>query len=133
MSGTLCSTTSYIAINCFLNRRLLTKMCLCLCVLLQELAHLYHYYLHGEAGNRDGNTASGGLLPNGEPLPNITLEYLTEGRSMWKRRLVEVDDDLETRMLRAQKSELQFTLEVPNKVSCSIYVCGIYKTVQNVV
>jgi hypothetical protein len=45
---------------------------------LQELAHLYHYYLHGEQGNRagaGGSAACQGCLPNGEPLPNIVLRY----------------------------------------------------------
>ena len=42
----------------------------------KELAHLYHYYLHGEQGNRAG---AGGApcerLPNGEPFPDIVLRY----------------------------------------------------------
>ena len=35
---------------------------------------------------------------------------------MWQRRLAEVDDDMETRLLRAQQAELPFTLQVPDKV-----------------
>lgn len=41
---------------------------------LQELAHLYHYYLHGEQGNRGGGGKKE-RLPNGEPFPDIALRY----------------------------------------------------------
>lgn len=63
--------------------------------LAQELAHLYHYYLHGEGGNRGAGCGGaqqqgGGLLPNGEPLPDITLHYLEESRTVWSRKLAEV-------------------------------------------
>ena len=40
----------------------------------QELAHLYHYYLHGEQGNR-GSGGKKERLPNGEPFPDILLRY----------------------------------------------------------
>lgn len=81
---------------------------------------MYHYYLHGELGNRDAQSPPSKVLPNGEPLPDITLQYISESRTMWTRRLVEVDDDLETKMLRAQKSELPFTLDVPGKVTMQL-------------
>lgn len=44
---------------------------------MQELAHLYHYYLHGEQGNRSGGSKAmrEGRLPNGEPFPEIVLRY----------------------------------------------------------
>lgn len=35
---------------------------------------------------------------------------------MWQQRLGEVEDDMETRLLRAQQAELPFTLQVPDKV-----------------
>lgn len=35
---------------------------------------------------------------------------------MWEHRLAEVEDDMETRLLRAQQAELPFTLHVPDKV-----------------
>ena len=44
----------------------------------QELAHLYHYYLHGEQGNRTAGGSKAmreGRLPNGEPFPDIVLRY----------------------------------------------------------
>lgn len=98
--------------------------------LCRELGHLYHYYLHGEGGNRGGKGAdadagdaggagAGGALPSGEPLPDIALQRLPAAGGgaapVWRRRLAEVDDDLETRMLRAQRAELAFTLAVPDR------------------
>ena len=50
--------------------------------LLQELAHLYHYYLHGEQGNRTAGGSKAvreGRLPNGEPFPDIVLQYQVGG------------------------------------------------------
>jgi structural maintenance of chromosomes flexible hinge domain-containing protein 1 len=83
----------------------------------RELAHVYHYYLHGEAGNRvrEEGMAAPTVLPNGEPLPNIVLRHALDSRVLWERKLMEVDDDLETRMLRAHKSEFTFSLTVPEK------------------
>jgi hypothetical protein len=49
---------------------------------LQELAHLYHYYLHGEQGNRTAGGSKAvreGRLPNGEPFPDIVLQYQVGG------------------------------------------------------
>lgn len=41
-----------------------------------------------------------------------------DSRIVWQQRLAEVEDDLETRLLRAQQAELPFTLQVPDKASC---------------
>lgn len=55
------------------------------------------------------------LLPNGERIPNVHVErLLCEGSCCWSRQLVEVQDDLETRYLAAQRSALEFALTVPN-------------------
>lgn len=96
--------------------------------LCRELAHLYHYYLHGEKGNRGAAAATepapagpgtasppAGMLPNGEPVPLITLRHAADTRLLWERRLTDVEDDFETQMLRGQKAELQFTLNVPDR------------------
>ena len=87
-------------------------------VCAQELAHLYHYYLHGEQGNREGSGggAREGRLPNGEAFPDIVLQYQVDASTVWRKRLAEVEDDLETRLLRAQRAELHFTLQAPDKV-----------------
>ncbi|KXZ46758.1 hypothetical protein GPECTOR_41g723 [Gonium pectorale] len=92
----------------------------------RDLAHLYHYYLHGPAGNTGarapGGAAGGargdpapGFLPGGEAVPNIVVEYLDGGQPAWQRRLMDVDDDLESRYVRAAKAKLEFALEVPGK------------------
>jgi structural maintenance of chromosomes flexible hinge domain-containing protein 1 len=84
-----------------------------------ELAHLYHYYLHGENGNRKSVEADESLvnrvLPNGEPLPRISLRRCVDLKVLWERSLAEVDEDFETRILRGQRSELSFTLGVPQR------------------
>jgi hypothetical protein len=36
---------------------------------------------------------------------------------VWRQRLSEVDDDMETKLLRSQQAELPFTLQVPDKAS----------------
>jgi len=54
-------------------------------------------------------------LPGGEMLPLITLRHLRGGREVWCQPLVEVDDDLESKYLRAQRAELKFALSVPGR------------------
>lgn len=150
----------------------------------QELAHLYHYYLHGGQGNRGAGGSAAmreGRLPNGEPFPDIVLRYQArrgwvqhcasarsscnsnsdtaqklarqsagqaggwqaqplaqcrawssgvcallqvDARLVWEQRLAEVEDDMETKLLRAQQAELPFTLQVPDKVrGCGRGLC----------
>ncbi len=49
-------------------------------------------------------------------LPFSETALQVDSRTVWQRRLAEVDDDMETRLLRAQQAELPFTLQVPDKV-----------------
>ncbi len=52
---------------------------------------MYHYYLHGEGGNREAlSRACEGRLPNGEPFPDITLRNLVDTRVVWSKKLAEV-------------------------------------------
>lgn len=141
----------------------------------RELAHLYHYYLHGEHGNRHGNRNAGSgaassaaqrlseggsshgpkrksslsdnsndninsqgsdahnndttagtttswsaplahkTLPNGEPLPHIVVRRFMDTKLSWEHSLMSIDDDMETLILRGQKSELDFSMDVPGK------------------
>lgn len=70
-------------------------------------------------------------LPNGEKVPDLIVERLQGAATCWRRTLVEVDDDLESRYLRAQRSTLDFELLVPNHgeiacrmlVACSAWSC----------
>ncbi|GLI61005.1 hypothetical protein VaNZ11_003267, partial [Volvox africanus] len=91
-------------------------------VVCRDLAHLYHYYLHGPAGNLDNGTvtasrdgAAPGILPGGEIKPIITVEYIAGSREVWQRDLAEVDDDLESRYVRSAKAKMEFELDVPGK------------------
>lgn len=106
----------------------------------RDLAHLYHYYLHGEHGNRLHTVVSQGpdaqhggsrpnsassdreqqkaarptVLPSGQKLPDIVIEHAVEGQPEWSAHLVDVDDDPESLYLRSQQAELQFSLTVPD-------------------
>ncbi|KAI8466921.1 MAG: hypothetical protein J3K34DRAFT_524164 [Monoraphidium minutum] len=112
---------------------------------LRDLAHLYHYYIHGPKGNAFITPAAREQqrcehnLPGGEALPDIVVELLTDGCAapcvcgggggaaaaasgdsgaasqgvVWRRRLADVDDDMESRYLRAARSTLEFSLDVP--------------------
>lgn len=98
-------------------------LALSLAQVCRDLAHLYHYYLHGERGNRtpsigDG-PASPPTLPGGEPLPRIIVSFVADGRAVWRHELAEITDDLETLYLRAQQSEMTFLLNVPGKGTVS--------------
>ncbi|EFJ52379.1 hypothetical protein VOLCADRAFT_86759 [Volvox carteri f. nagariensis] len=88
----------------------------------RDLAHLYHYYLHGPSGNvgASHSTAAGGsgppgVLPGGEVMPTIIVEYLVGSQQVWRRALAEVDDDLESRYVRAAKARMEFEVDVPGK------------------
>jgi len=49
-------------------------------------------------------------------LPSISASPQVDSRVVWQQRLAEVEDDMETKLLRAQQAELPFTLQVPDKV-----------------
>ncbi|GBF97420.1 hypothetical protein Rsub_09586 [Raphidocelis subcapitata] len=102
---------------------------------LRDLAHLYHYYIHGPGGNAcitpeaREQQRQAYQLPGGEALPDIVVELLGDGCGApcavgapldgalaqgvrWRSRLADVDDDLETRYLRAARATMEFTLSV---------------------
>lgn len=49
-----------------------------------------------------------------------------DSRVLWQQRLAEVEDDMETKLLRAQQAELPFTLQVPDKVKRAACLGGLY-------
>lgn len=64
------------------------------------------------------------FLPNGERIPNVRVErLLASGVCCWSRLLVEVEDDMESRYLAAQRSKLEFALTVPNHGA--LFVTGL--------
>ncbi|PNH02580.1 Structural maintenance of chromosomes flexible hinge domain-containing protein 1 [Tetrabaena socialis] len=56
-----------------------------------------------------------GCLPGGEAMPNIVVEYVLGSRQVWRRPLAQVQDDLESRYVRAAGAKMEFELEVPGK------------------
>ena len=77
--------------------------------LARELAHVYHYYVFSERGNRGGDAPP---APHASR-PNITLEEWRGGACVFSRALLEVQDDMETRLLRASAREFTFALRLP--------------------
>lgn len=53
--------------------------------------------------------------PNGNAAgnanPEIVIEHIRDGNLAWSRSLADIEDDMQTRYLRAQRSELPFTLQ----------------------
>jgi hypothetical protein len=81
-----------------------------------ELAHLYHYYIHGQDGNRGFNGQEGDQSSSdagGRILLNIVVQYQKDNRLVWEKSLRDVDDDFETTLLRTQRAEFNFSLNVP--------------------
>ena len=67
--------------------------------LARSLAHLYHYYLHGEQGNRGGREKSPG------DAPSISLECSIGSQHTWQCDLASVSDDLESLYLQVSNSQ----------------------------
>ena len=110
----------------------------------RDLAHLYHYYLHGQYGNiacdktegaapqpaaakrgkRKSRSSPGdaqqpvqkksSLLPSGQAIPSIIIEHHAEGSQVWEANLADVNDDTESLYLQAQQAQLPFTLTLPD-------------------
>ena len=99
--------------------------------LCPQLAHLYHYYLHGSEGNRrsaagTGERAVGAEEPTvaADPgssftMPRIVVQHLrctpTGIMSVWSNNLRDVDTDLETQYLRNMRQEMRFRVDVPDR------------------
>ena len=85
----------------------------------RQLAHLYHYYIHGgKGGGGDrGAGAAPARLPGGHLMPSIVVQHVRVDRQgaaqcRWAYDLRDVTNDLETRYLTAKKSEYPFRLTV---------------------
>ena len=70
----------------------------------RDLAHLYHYYLHGERGSRApaASPRAAGAPPAPRSLPAISVRYVANGRELWGVDLADVTDDMESRFLQAR-------------------------------
>ena len=83
----------------------------------RELAHIYHFYIHGSKGTYGGEADLRNCtkLPDGSALPEIQVESYCEGRLIFKKNLYDVDDDSVSSHLKSQKDEFLFSLEVPER------------------
>jgi hypothetical protein len=54
-------------------------------------------------------------LPNGDLVPDITIQFCNADSVLWSSNLGEVSDDLASQYLAAQGSSFTFTLEVRGK------------------
>lgn len=61
----------------------------------RSMAHLYHYYLHGEQGN-----LAGASQHSREETPKIVVECIAGTSQLWSCALSDVGDDLETLYLQ---------------------------------
>ena len=66
----------------------------------RSLAHLYHYYLHGEKGNVPGVGAS-----KETDLPQIQMECIIGTAVPWQCQLANVADDLESSYLKVYRQD----------------------------
>ena len=76
------------------------------CFFGRDLAHLYHYYLHGERGNRPpaGSQPARDPPAHSADRPTISVRYVANGREQWGVDLAAVTDDLESRYLQVRRS-----------------------------
>ncbi|KAK9800826.1 hypothetical protein WJX73_002958 [Symbiochloris irregularis] len=104
--------------------------------LCRALAHLYHYYLHGEDGGKNGGEGGSQQAPSQghkgakdkaaqaknqansnqqHGQPRIVMECMVGTQLLWRTDLAEVTDDLKSRYQAAQQAQLTFNLNVPSK------------------
>lgn len=57
--------------------------------------------------------------------PCLSACLQVDSRVVWQQRLADVDDDMESKLLRAQRAELPFTLQVPDKASTHTGPCSV--------
>ena len=89
----------------------------------RDLAHLYHFYLHGEQGSVAARPPPPGggaprppaALPDGTPLPSVRMAHCVNSRELWSAALAEVRDDPVSCILEAQRAEFAFSFEVPDR------------------
>jgi hypothetical protein len=70
----------------------------------RDIKHLYHYYLHGKEGRRPGHlkpsAAKDGILPE------IIIQRLNNNRLAWRKSLIDVSDDMESKILEVHITQV---------------------------
>ena len=67
----------------------------------RSLAHLYHYYLHGEQGINEGSRQE-----QHPDAPQVLLKCVSGRSTIWSCDLSDVDDDLESLYLKVSHPSL---------------------------
>jgi hypothetical protein len=76
----------------------------------RQLAHIYHYYLHGPQGNVGGRKQRAS-----SPFKQINITiHMKAGRDSKRLPLHLIEDDMQTRYIRLAKSTFEFKVDVPN-------------------
>ena len=86
----------------------------------RSLAHLYHYYLHGEQGN----------VPEADrgrhqDLPQIQLQCVVGKAPLWRCRLSEVKNDLESLYLHVSHRVHVRNVSSDEMESLADQLCGL--------
>lgn len=66
----------------------------------RDIKHLYHYYLHGASGRQSGQ--NGQAAERGAVLPEIILQCAKNNNLVWRRSLVDICDDMESKYLEVR-------------------------------
>jgi hypothetical protein len=64
---------------------------------------------------KTNSTTRDALLPGGGRLPDITVEAYRGSTLLWRKPLASVDDDMESRFLRASRASFSFALKCPGR------------------
>ena len=85
--------------------------------LCRELAHVFHYYVHGADGNVQqtpaGDVAGPAAAAAPSAQPNIVVEKWHAASRVFAMPLRSVHDDFETELVRQGASQFTFTVRVP--------------------
>ncbi|XP_060084908.1 structural maintenance of chromosomes flexible hinge domain-containing protein 1-like [Ylistrum balloti] len=79
----------------------------------RQLAHIYHYYIHGPRGNADTEETNSGRTPS--PFKNIDIEVKLFTKGHPQPRVVnlrDVDDDMQTQFIRTAANSFEFKASV---------------------
>ena len=96
----------------------------------RDIKHLYHYYLHGSSGRRGGQERLAALKDG--LAPEIIIQCIKNNRLDWRKSLVDVCDDMESKYLEVNYTTLVMPVSAtaahPHclcaaQVSCHVHQC----------
>ena len=85
----------------------------------RDIKHLYHYYLHGSSGRRGGQERSAALKDG--LAPEIVIQCIKNNRLDWRKSLIDVCDDMESKYLEVDHaaSVMRLYAAAAQLLSCS--------------